>query len=620
MNRQPEQPVEHQFQPTTRGFIALDDPARFAALIAETSPNLIYVYDLIENVTLYTNRRIQTLLGYTPADLAAMGPGLLFYVLRAEDVVEVQRHFEQLRSTADGEVREYSYHVRHKDGTWRWVRSHEMVIQRDAYGAVTQVLGIAEDVTARTGPEAELRWQADLLEHAQEAVIAWNLDGTITFWNLGAERMYGYRSAEAAGRLHQAILRGRAQPDHATIMADLLRTGSWAGDLIRYARDGRQLVISSHMILISGLAGQRQVLETNRDFTTRNEAELALQASEERWRNLIASIDQGFCMLEMLYGPDARPFDYRFLEVNPAFERHSGLRDATGKTARQLVPELEHIWLDPFARVIETGEPLRFEQRSAQLGRWFEIDAVRVGGRDSHRAALLFTDITARKQADADARFLSEVSEQIRVAVDPDELLATTAQMLGHHLGFWRCSFITIDVGVERWTIHRDYRESPTLPSLAGTYSLAHYPPELIAELRSGRVITIQDSASEPLTADFYQRGFRPLGIEAALGVPLLQDGRWVSAFLAGANAPRTWPCREIALVETVVERTWNAVVQKRSEQAIRRAHERLSLALERLDGFVYEYDVRTGQTERSVGNARVLGYEPDALTQQRVW
>ena len=59
-----------------------------------------------------------------------------------------------------------------------------------------------------------------------------------------------------------------------------------------------------------------------------------LHASEERYRTLFNSIDEGFCVIELLFGENSRPLDYRFLEVNPSFEKQSGLRE-TGFAARQ---------------------------------------------------------------------------------------------------------------------------------------------------------------------------------------------------------------------------------------------------------------------------------------------
>ncbi|MEZ4869201.1 MAG: PAS domain S-box protein [Caldilineaceae bacterium] len=127
-------------------------------------------------------------------------------------------------------------------------------------------------------------------------------------------------------------------------------------------------------------------------------AEQALRTSEERYRYLFETMDEGFCVVEMLFDENDAPVDYRFLEANPAFERFTGLAEAVGKTARELVPGLEAPWFEIYGKVATTGEPRRFEEGSAAMGRWFSVYAFRVGGMESRRVAILFTNITERKQ------------------------------------------------------------------------------------------------------------------------------------------------------------------------------------------------------------------------------
>jgi two-component sensor histidine kinase len=130
----------------------------------------------------------------------------------------------------------------------------------------------------------------------------------------------------------------------------------------------------------------------------RQRAEDARRNSDERYRRLFDAIDAGFCVIEMKFDQDRHPVDYRFVEVNPAFEAHTGLSDAQGKWMRALASDHEQHWFDIYGRVALTGEPIRFEQRAEALGRWFSVNAFRVGDPDSHRVGILFSDMTDRKR------------------------------------------------------------------------------------------------------------------------------------------------------------------------------------------------------------------------------
>ena len=168
------------------------------------------------------------------------------------------------------------------------------------------------------------------------------------------------------------------------------------------------------------------------DVTARKEAEEALRQSEEKFRTLFESMDQGFCVIEMIFD-EARPVDYRFLQVNPAFEKHTGLRDAEGKRMREFAPDHDDHWFDIYGKVATSGEPIRFVREAKSLeGRWFDVYAFRLGDATSRRIALLFNDITPRKEAEQEREgLLGRLREQ---DVRKDEFLATLAHELRNPL------------------------------------------------------------------------------------------------------------------------------------------------------------------------------------------
>src|SRR5262249_40489872 len=105
------------------------------------------------------------------------------------------------------------------------------------------------------------------------------------------------------------------------------------------------------------------------DVTSQRRTEAALRESEERFRSLFESMDEGYCVIEMIYAPDGAATDFRYLLANPALERHTGLTDIVGRTVRQIIPGFEDRFVERYARVAATGETIRFVDHVADLGR-----------------------------------------------------------------------------------------------------------------------------------------------------------------------------------------------------------------------------------------------------------
>ena len=113
------------------------------------------------------------------------------------------------------------------------------------------------------------------------------------------------------------------------------------------------------------------------------------------------SIDEGFCIIEMIFDTKGNPIDYRFLETNPAFEKQTGMHEATGKTMREFVPNHEEHWFETYGNIVLTGKSKRFINEAKPLmGGWYDVYACQFGGRESNKVAIVFNDITERKKAE----------------------------------------------------------------------------------------------------------------------------------------------------------------------------------------------------------------------------
>jgi PAS domain S-box-containing protein len=137
------------------------------------------------------------------------------------------------------------------------------------------------------------------------------------------------------------------------------------------------------------------------EIAERKLAEQRIRESEERYRSLFISMDEGYCIIEMILDAHDRAIDYRFLDTNPSFEKQCGLHDVIGKRIREVLPNIEEHWFETFGKVALMGEPVRFINEAKSMGgRWFDLYAFRVGGQDGRKVAVLFKDITERKNTE----------------------------------------------------------------------------------------------------------------------------------------------------------------------------------------------------------------------------
>jgi GAF domain-containing protein len=130
----------------------------------------------------------------------------------------------------------------------------------------------------------------------------------------------------------------------------------------------------------------------------RARVEQELRRSEEKYRILFETIDEGFCFIQMIYDEEERPVDWIYLEANPTFKRQTGL-EGEGKRVSEIIPDVEECWFRFYAEVAKTRKPARKEGPVASIGRWFSVRATPIGD-TGDIVAVAFEDITDRKLAE----------------------------------------------------------------------------------------------------------------------------------------------------------------------------------------------------------------------------
>jgi PAS domain S-box-containing protein len=274
-------------------------------------------------------------------------------------------------------------------------------IYRKDIGAKMILLAI-EDITEHKRledllKEAEGRYR-HVFETASDGIVLFEkCEGKITHANQAVEKMLSYSLEECVGKKLQDI--GIVDiDDFPTLMKILNEIG-----ITHYTNVPIKTKSGKHIDTDIYLADRAKLVQCNiRDIAPRKLAEYELSESEKRYRALFNAIDEGFCIIEVIFDENEKPIDYRFLEINPSFEKQTGLIGAQGKRMRELAPKHEEHWFEIYGKIAVTGQPARFVNRAEQLHRWYDVYAFRLDQPENRQVAILFNDITKNRLAEED--------------------------------------------------------------------------------------------------------------------------------------------------------------------------------------------------------------------------
>ncbi|WP_269850993.1 PAS domain-containing protein [Methanosarcina horonobensis] len=236
-----------------------------------------------------------------------------------------------------------------------------------------------------------------LFENSNDAVLLTSPDGTIYAANPASCRIFGMTEKEIIWAGRSGIV--DTSDSRLRLALEMAGTGKFKGELNFRRKDGTTFLESYQPCFFFDKNDQVKTVMTIRDITERKRTEETMRKSEERYRMLFTNMTDAFFLAEIIYDKGGTPRDYRFLEINPAYERYTGLKkeQLLGKTILEVFPDISPMEMKEYEKVALSGIPTHYEVKSGEINnRYLDVYAF---SPENRKLALIFKDITKSRQA-----------------------------------------------------------------------------------------------------------------------------------------------------------------------------------------------------------------------------
>jgi len=350
------------------------------------------------------NSKLEQLTGFRKNDVEGLKPFTEF--VAPEDLERITTYHRARRRDAASAPKEYEFRLLRKDGTRREVFVTAALIP----GTKRSVASIVDVSALKTAQEA-VRKQAAMLDAAHDAVMTLDPEGTITYWNRGAERLYGWTTHEAEGQNANALLYTRFPESREALWPKLIESGLWEGELINVTRDGVEVTVASSWTLMTdGKDNASAILEISSDITERKKAESALAESEAKLHITFATMADGIVIVGL---------DYKVTDCNEAILRltQRSREEIIGKPLLDLfAPEFHLQIFEKHSELLEKGNILNVAKLLRKSGERVDVEAnvslIRDAAGQYTASVAVLRDVTERKKAEL---ALAESEAKLRI-------------------------------------------------------------------------------------------------------------------------------------------------------------------------------------------------------------
>ncbi len=397
-------------KPQTVAEKALAETEERYKLLADHASDSIVLYDKFHNV-LYVSPSTEKLSGYSLAELTKQP---FLSMVHKDDLDDLKKSIA-LTESKKLQHQIYQYRYQRKDGQYIWMETNSTRIF-DKNGDLYRIVTVNRDITNRKVLEEKLSFHSLILDQIHDRVTVTDLEGKITYVNNAVERMLGIDSGSIIGKSVKTYgenpNKGATQQE---IIDGTLQKGSWNGTVVNREPDGKEHYLNVRTQILKNYNDEAiGMCGISTDITEQKLHEELLLESEMRYSNLFNNMVDGFSLNEIITDENGNPVDWRFLHVNRAHQKQTGLKmeDTIGKTIKEIFPDVEQDWIDFYGHVALTGEAADKVSFNHNTGNYYEVNAF---SPSPGKFAAIFNNITDRILAERqllDAKEKTENSER----------------------------------------------------------------------------------------------------------------------------------------------------------------------------------------------------------------
>ncbi|RCJ26770.1 two-component system sensor histidine kinase/response regulator [Nostoc minutum NIES-26] len=393
--------------------------------------------------------------------------------------------------------------------------------------------------------------------------------------------------------------------------------------------DSQEQIIAA-IVVFQDITERKQIAaERDRLLEREQAARLEAETEHQRLHDILMQLP---AMIGIVTGSE-----HVFEFANPTYLQLTGRTpDIIGKSIREVFPELEgQIYFETLDRVYRTGEafiryesPAHWDRNGDGVLEEAFFNCVFPAWRDRFgriQGVLMHSiEVTAQVQArqqveellknlqhkEEQQQFLIELNDAIRAIQDSEEIIWRVVCATGQHFQVTRCNYGEVDSSQKYVIIDRDYCNG--VISITGSHHMNSFGTEIIAELKQGKTLVVDDVDADPRTADSGATAFDAIQTKSLLCVPLVKEGQFVALFVLHHVSPRHWTEEDVALMEQIAQKTWLAVERSQAEEALRESRARLQLALMVGRMGTWDWDMQMNTVTWSDGQFAIMGLQPN--------